>query len=255
MRKMCKMRKRMNKTKVVNLLVAVLTVAVLSMIVCSYRVANQNSFRLFQALMQDNSTDVMKILREPVNPNYKDEVSEVEHTLLDIACEDGNYEIIEKLLNLGANPNVLGPDGLAALTHALYAKRKTEAESIRIAKLLISHGATVRALGRFDFPPLTAAIRADRIETAKLLIQHGAQVNSAFFRSDPPLTEAVGTKDYKMVELLLASGADPFERNKDNTLPIDNARSLGDMRSVDILKDAMAKRKATAPSASGATTK
>lgn len=117
-----------------------------------------------------------------VAPNAPKRVGEPT-TLLE-AVEDGNTEVVKKLIAQGKNVNVDYPAGhpSAGLT-LLHAAVGDEDNTLDIMRALIKAGVKVDApstSGSFEgFTPLHAAIFGDHSEAVKLLLSSGARMDAA----------------------------------------------------------------------------
>jgi TPR repeat protein/ankyrin repeat protein len=125
------------------------------------------------------------------------------------ACSDGNIADVRRILAAGipidvVNDSVRG-DRQTALHHAMRAKASD------IAALLIRRGIAVNAAAKSGYTALHIAAGLGRLEHVKLLLAHGANVRALDSRGEP-LHAAVVEGKVKVVELLLAAGANPDAR-------------------------------------------
>ena len=124
---------------------------------------------------------------------------------LDIAMVEGPLSLIEKLLDLGADPNAPAPDG---------------------------------------FPPLLLAIdlqREDRHAVLALLLARGGDPAQRGINDWTPLHHAVARRDLDAVRLLLANGADPRARTRidDLTTPLEDAEAAGFREAARLMREAI----------------
>jgi len=143
------------------------------------------------------------------------------YTPLSVAIENNNYEMVEWLLQHGAD--VKG-DGFCSadseehldtnnvLTFAISCGNK------EIIKLLLSHGADVNE--RKGTPLFLSVDKPDFLDIAELLIDKGANLNVKNADGDTPLTLAIKRNDQRLAKLLILRGADVNEKGKDNQPPI-----------------------------------
>jgi ankyrin repeat protein len=112
---------------------------------------------------------------------------------------------IERLLDLGADPNYPDPCGFPSL-HAI----------------------------------ISAQDRPDRHDRLRLLLARGASVEQRGFNDWTPLHQAVNRRDVEAVRILLAHGADPAARTNidDYTTPEEDATRLGFTELVALLREA-----------------
>ncbi len=144
------------------------------------------------------------------------------------AASGGHVEIIERLLDLGADPNQLTAYGDSTLRGA------AKDEYLSATKILLAVGArpceqslreaargrhlgTLRAYAeagvRFDVPPaswdaLYAASHAGRVDTVRLLLELGASPHAGT-NLDGPIDIAIAEGHDEVVSVLAAAGAKP----------------------------------------------
>lgn len=137
---------------------------------------------LILAVEQGNVEAVRNLLGKEVDPNVKSDWScdndvSSDETALHIAAARGNAEIVNQLINAGANVNTV---------------RQFEADS------------------GGEYTPLTEAAAAGHAEVVKLLLDGGAHANSkaANYYCLTALGHALARGHKDIVEMLLAAGAD-----------------------------------------------
>jgi len=86
---------------------------------------------------------------------------------------NGDLEIVEMLLNRGANINAESLCCNTPLHNAVKSKK------MEIIELLLKKGAHVNARNSHNFTPLQLAVVKGSEEIVKLLLKHGSYVNSA----------------------------------------------------------------------------
>lgn len=96
---------------------------------------------------------------------------------------------------------------------ALFCTRSPE-----IAELLISHGASLRAIGNTLWTPLHCV---SNVEVASVIIRHGADVHARDWNGCTPLHFA---KSQELIDFLIHCGADPESKNHDGITALDDAR-------------------------------
>lgn len=89
--------------------------------------------------------------------------------------------------------------------------------------------------------PLHAAALKDHLQLAEFLISKGADVNALTKYDDTPLHFAAAQGDLKMARLLVQHGAKAGLKNDDDDSPIDIAEKRGDAQMLDELKNAESK--------------
>lgn len=156
---------------------------------------------------------------------------------LEIACENGNIDMIKWILDsgyplttmqeVGATTHAALNDRIDVLKYLLYDKKfdintqsydNTALESaahfasLDTIKFLVDNGANVNGGKKQYSPPLTTAVMFNRADVVKYLIEKGADVNLAGISSDGsknsrPLTKAIQSGYFDMVKLLIDNGA------------------------------------------------
>lgn len=102
--------------------------------------------------------------------------------MLNIACRNDNFEIVERLLSLGAELNAVSEDrGYTAVMDAVW--RGNE----KITKFLIEKGADLNTISKEGQSNLVLAVGADRYNICKLLVENG---------SDPDVKDMMGMSAY-----------------------------------------------------------
>jgi len=143
---------------------------------------------------------------------------------LNLAVENGHFELAVALLNAGADPNGR-PSGYAAL-HAINWVR--------------------RPLGGDTDPPPQGSGNLDSLEMVRQLAAHGADLNirmekgaagKAAFNTNgaTPYLLAARNSDLPLLKLLLKLGADPKVANVDGLTPLLAAAGVGALNSGDEL--------------------
>jgi len=113
------------------------------------------------------------------------------------------YEIVEKLLELGADPNAKDMAGKTAIYHAMNIDLDYEHKE-KLIELLIHHGGDVNAVDRLGSPLIAYAVERQCVRMVKLLMKHG---------SDPSVKAANYFPKMSVVEFAkLRSSEEPDER-------------------------------------------
>ncbi len=127
-----------------------------------------------------------------------------------IAAERGDLNILEMLLAAGADPNIQGGYGRTALQCACYYR-----ESEDFVETLLKNGAKTDAYGGHFGSPLNAACASGSTRKVQSLITAGADVNFhcvtvslSDLNSSSPLITACYNGDFDIAEMLVEAGAD-----------------------------------------------
>ena len=128
---------------------------------------------------------------------------DMDWTALHLATALGNTEIVQVLIDGGAN---LEAQGEPAGSHPLHlAAQNNESE---IAQLLIKHGATINSRNNGDKTPLLIAAGHNNIEVGEILLKNGADPNETFSEyKDSPLHFASYAGNAAFASLLIKHGA------------------------------------------------
>jgi ankyrin repeat protein len=184
-------------------------------------------------------------------------------SLLMLACELGNFELVDILLRAGAPADEVYP--LTRETALLLAAARNNHDD-RILQALIAAGADVNRVDDMGNSALMRAVQAQNLEKVRMLLAAGANVNysipqglsalllaagrdshilelliqaganvNASYRGESPLMSAAFLGLKKNVELLLAAGADPNFVSVNGNTALLEAATAGHAEIVDIL--------------------
>jgi len=132
-------------------------------------------------------------------------------TALHWAVYHADVELVERLLDAGADPNAVNDYDSTPLAEAAVAA------SAEIIERLLDAGADATLATKDGETPLMVVARSDNVAAARLLLEHGADVNAKeAWRDQTALIWAAAQKQPAMVEVLLEHGADPNARSKPN---------------------------------------
>ena len=131
----------------------------------------------------------------------------------DVEHANFNAQVIESLLQQGANPNAIHPSARSVLTFAY-----TLGAGPDILDLLIRYGADINA----SHVLIRAALEGD-VETIQYLIQRGALINLPNIHGNTALHAAAVNSHPGAVEFLISHGANIYARNRDGKRPLDVA--------------------------------
>ncbi len=178
-----------------------------------------------------NETSLKEMLDTAGKDNTHNIINEVDHrgfTVLHKAIESGNGEIVNMLIDRGANVNaeVTGddPEGWTAVHFAAFDNFP------KIIRLLVENGADVNKWGKSKAPltPLRIAITRDHQDSVRTLLELGAdplEINEQGFTL---LHEAANIGNRECIKMMLAAGCDPRIKAKDGTTAAMWAGQFGD---------------------------
>jgi ankyrin repeat protein len=192
-------------------------------------VSDPQASRLMDALRSGDQPTLKKLLQEM--PEAACRQGTGGSTPLMYAALYGDAASVQKLLGLGADPNVRNDTGATALMWAVDDLEKT--------RLLLNSGAEVNALSDDSRTPLLIATgRFGSSEIVKLLLEHGANHSVVAPSYRGPITsirQAIDVRDDRMLQLLLEAGADP---NLTAPMPLIAALNSHDFKCIDQVIDA-----------------
>lgn len=154
------------------------------------------------------------ILKAGANPNDRDRGNGT--TVLMVAAGHGNKELVELLLQQGANAKAANAYGQNALHYAAW--RGNSAIVQRLLSQKVSVNTPKSYLGR---TPLIFAVRRGSLPIVKLLLAHGANVNAASretsvdtgrvrYSYQSVLDHAIAANHPAVIALLKQRGAKPY---------------------------------------------
>ena len=133
-----------------------------------------------------------------------------------IAADNGFREIVELLLQHGADPNRSSGSRGNGLNHALMAGRTD------IARILVAHGADVGALSQPGDTPSTALAaytELDDLSAVQLLREHGADFTAVHDQKETALTWARMRGHPKLIDSLSEAGVPEGEMPRRPEIP------------------------------------
>ena len=154
-------------------------------------------------------------------------------------------DIIELLIQHGANVNAKDKWGYTPLSYAVY-----KDDYLYLMNILIANGAEVDTKDPSGETYLHYAATAGRTEAVKLLLEAGANINTKSDRGQTAVHAILDIRnsDYNRyrqskdtVELLLSKGADVNLKDKDGRTPLHLAAESADGHIVELLLDKGAK--------------
>ena len=177
-----------------------------------YRTENMvlNNFNYINQALLEGSTAILDwLLMKKSNVPY--DFKGLAESLL-VLAEQGNLDVIDSLLSLGANPDTRLKSSQTLLIHAV------SSNDYELVNLLLAHNANVN-LSSEEYPtnfPLWQAIKKKQTEMVKVLITAGANVNQKQQSElgESPLMLAVNLQSTDIAKLLLSNGANHLAIDK-----------------------------------------
>lgn len=184
--------------------------------------------QLVAAVIAGDNNKIEKLVKDGANVNRQLDESDFRGSILNIAIDKDNLEVVKTLLRHKANPNGFPGIPLVPLSMCVMGKSKN---CLEIAKELIANGAKINGIAHNDFIPLHYARSLDSV---KFLIKNGADVNSKNKDGDISLHNAVGERR-DFVEFLIENNANVNSKNKNGETPLHKAAQRGDLDLVKLL--------------------
>lgn len=132
-------------------------------------------------------------------------------TLLHIAASNSKAQIVQLLMDNGANPCLKNESGCTPLNLAIsrdsYLESNVDPVALEITEIFAKDGRSINESDEYG-TPLHWCVLLGLFEKAGVLISHGADLNARNKYGDTPLHVGVVEKKWELVRLLLASGAD-----------------------------------------------
>ena len=164
--------------------------------------------------------------------------------VLNAAVQQNRRDIVEVLLQHGADVNASTVYGVTALHYTALNKNGTLSRSFRdkdpdtkgeIARLLLSRGADVNARARNGIMTLHAATRKGFARVVDALLEYDADVNRAYEYEKMPLYYSAEKGDKVITKMLLDKGADVNAKQKDGRTALHVAIQRGHKEVVELL--------------------
>ncbi|OON19965.1 hypothetical protein X801_04160 [Opisthorchis viverrini] len=163
-------------------------------------------------LVKDTDSDVYDLLRGDI-------------AVLE-AAKRGNLAKLQKLIT-PANINCRDTQGRNSAPLHLAAGYN----NVEVVEFLLESGADVNSKDKGGLIPLHNASSYGHVDVAALLIRYGTSVNAVDKWGYTPLHEAAQKGRTQLCALLLAHGADPAMKNQENQVPLDLA-TTDDVKSL-----------------------
>ena len=155
-------------------------------------------------------------------------------TALMIACNMGNVDAIDVILNAGGNPNIADDDGGSCIQYAVDAGC-----SKTVLKTLINHGADVNVTNKNNTTALLLAIKKGNMDTIYVLLKAGANPHIANDNGFACIYCAVFENcSQDVLETIITHGADVNATDKNNETALMVACRKGNINTINVLLNA-----------------
>ncbi|MBX3709916.1 MAG: ankyrin repeat domain-containing protein [Gammaproteobacteria bacterium] len=214
------------KNKINQYLITYPTKIILSTDVINKRLNTHEESLLSIACQISNLELIKKLLSQDERfTNYVDKNGK---TAIMLASNEGHAEVVRMLLDAGADPNI-NVKGFSAL---LMAAGKGDNEVI---KVLLAKGAKIDIEDELGETPLIFSAVIGHIQVVRTLLENGADINHVNKRGLSPLHYAVISGHNDIVHLLLSKGAKVDILDKKEHTPLLKAAYYGQAEAIQIL--------------------
>jgi ankyrin repeat protein len=178
-----------------------------------------NKHALIVALHEDPeeiSGIVSDILDKTTDVNIVDESDDgMDDSPLILAIRNEfGMDIIERIIEKGANVNYKNQEGDSALLEAVYANNSA------LVKSLVDKGADVNVQNQDNYTPLLIAAEDGSLDIVETLIDAGANINYEREGGDTALLNACRQGQAEIASLLLRKGANPNVEDANGQTPL-----------------------------------
>jgi ankyrin repeat protein len=174
--------------------------------------ANSSFFPLFKSFLCLPST------HQPTQEKFNIDIPRNDgYTALHLAVQKGCIEIVNFLLEKGANINVITNNGFTLLHCAAL---ETYHNKVELIELLLERGLNINASDNKGHTPLHFAAFNGYSEVVRCLLDKGANINAPNNDGWTPLYIAIDKKHPNVIKLLLERGADVNIKDKCQVTPL-----------------------------------
>lgn len=174
-----------------------------------YKVINDKNFKKYEILYNNikNNVKILLLLNRNISDSDKIKllIEKIDYVydvnILTFAVEYNDKDIIQLLLNKGADATRQNSSGMSAISSAA-------AYNYEILKLFVENGVNVNTRNDKNQSLLWLAVNNNKYDAAKLLIKNGAKIYNDNNNDKDLLNIAAYISDLNMVKLLVENGAD-----------------------------------------------
>jgi ankyrin repeat protein len=152
--------------------------------------------------------------------NINEGTSDNGNTPLHYAAAFSNSQIIQFLIDNGADINATNNSGFTPLHVALLRVIEDNNNTLPLIQLLIDEGAHVNTQAESGMTPLDCALVLNKLPAMQLLIDNGADINVTALSGVTPLHQAIKFNNLKAVTCLIKNGANIDAKDNDGRTPL-----------------------------------
>lgn len=154
---------------------------------------------MYDFLLSNNIQAIRLAIANGSNVNKAFKLSQPDIIPLCFACKNQNIELIQILLDSGADINIVDYEQLGT-TPLIIACQQGNTDIVR---LLLDSGANINLDCELGFTPLTNACAYEQIEIVRLLVERGADVNLPCLEGENPLSVSIECENIEIIKILL----------------------------------------------------
>lgn len=181
-------------------------------------VQSEEGFMVHAAVLNRNQGLVTLLLDHGASINEFDEEG---GTPLNTATKSGDLEMMQFLIDQGADVNACGPeteDNWATYITPLHTAAGGRNDNC-VVTLLLDHGANTEVVDNGEKTPLHWAVKMETDGRLRALLERGANVNSRDINGDTPLHISAAKGKEANIQALIEYGADPTIMNNQRQTP------------------------------------
>ncbi|WP_430412550.1 ankyrin repeat domain-containing protein [Kordia sp.] len=189
------------------------------------RLLTKKEKKLVTAILENDLKTTEKLLKKGLSANTKDQL---ETPILQLAAQQGNYELVKLLINYNVNVNKMNRVGQTPLAWA------ARFGHVAIVDLLLKSGADVNSTGNtYQLTPLIGAAIDGNVTIGSLLIQNGATIDTKdTVNNASALHWTLWYKHKTFAKLLIHHNADYTYKALDNTYSAYDVAKLSDLTEI-----------------------
>ena len=132
-----------------------------------------DAYNLNQAIVRMDIDKLKSLIKEGNDVNYHYNGRNALHT----ACDKDSPEMVELILNAGADVNSFSEEGIGRTPVQFVVGDFMQDDSPELVEILLKGGADPNLTSNTDMAPVFETIKNAHVESLKLLIEHGASTD------------------------------------------------------------------------------